>query len=206
MKKYLSILFVCALVLSFGTSYVFAQTDGSATNLLDTNSAKNTIQAEKDKIRSSVEQIRTEAKQNIENLKLKIQTGKNKVKMQTAIERITGREDVLQKFDTAIEKLSTLKDNINTKITKLEAQDLNTDTAKAEVAIADEKITEAKGKMADMSTLLSTSANELSKDDKTTLKQLAEDVQNLVKDAHLALNEAVSSLKDELQNKINPPN
>ena len=208
MKKYLSIFFVCALTISLGGTYANAQTTDSQKENL-----KNKVRAEvqqmredvattKEAIHVEIEKVREDAKVKMDALKVKMQTEKSKVKAAILETRITGREEVLQKFDTDIEKLNTLESNVNTKITKMEAQGVDTTEAKAQVLIADGKIAEAKGKIAEASTLLSNSSNELTKENKAQLKQLTMDIQTLVTDTHAALNQAVQSLKVKLQNKI----
>ena len=166
------------------------------------NNVKEEIKTEKEKIKNQIEKIREETKQKIDDLKTKILSEKNKIKAKIEEKRITGREDALKRFDIAITKLDTLKNNVNEKITKFDTQEINTEKAKAQILIADEKIAEIKTKVSEASTLLSLSLNELTKENKTKLKQLTKDTQTLVKEAHLALNEAVKSLKEELKNKV----
>ncbi len=207
MKKYLSTLFVGTLIVSSGTSFVFAQTTtpvSSETNTIQAQieQIKENAQTEKEQAQSEITKVRNEAQQKMKAFKTKIQAGKNKIKAQAGVARIADREDALAKFDDAIAKLNTLKDNVNIKIGTLEASGMDVTNAKAQIAITVEKIAEAQAKVADTSTLLSGSLNELSKDNQAQLKQLVEDIQTLVKDAHLALNQAVGNLKEQMQNKI----
>jgi len=211
MKKYLRILFVVALLLSF-SPLAFAQIDNpidSAQNLQtkitsDTvTSTPDTTGVQSEQVKTEVEKIRDAASQKMLNFKVKIQAGKNKTKIEAGMAIISGREDALAKFDNAIAKLGILKDDVNTQIAKFELGGLKVENAKAEVDITTEKIAEAESKVADISTLFSNSASELFKDDKATLKQTAADIETLIQDAHSALNQAVLNLKEEMQNKIN---
>ena len=169
----------------------------------DIQQIKDTAVLEKESAKADIAKIRDASKQKMESLKANIQSIKNKTKAKVAETRIIGREDALQKFDNTIEKVDTLKENIDTKITKLEAQGINTTEAKTAITTAENKITDAKTKIAEASTLLASSTNELSKNDKIQLKQLTLDIQSLIVDSHQALNQAVVSLKGEVQNKIN---
>lgn len=268
MKKYINTLFICALVLFFGTSFAFAETknrqgigctseaklcsDGSSVGRtgpncefakcpsgddrfferdngmlkkekIKDNIEKNKLEKEdleddeeinddtdteeateiqREQIKAEIEKIREEAKQKIEALREKIRSEKNKIKAKISEARIIGREQALQRFDFAIEKLNALKDNVKAKITKLEAQGINVEKAKEQVVIAETKVVEAKIKVAEASTLLSASVNELTKENKAKLKKLTQETQALIKDAHQALNEAIKFLKSEIKNRI----
>ena len=216
-------LFVCALVLSFGT-LAFAQTDTTTnTNQQNRETLKNeingarntfnqgkldvrnqaelekenikTAETDREQMKADIEKIREDAKQKIESLKATAQGIKNKAKATIAQARILGREEALQRFDQAIEKINALKDKVNTQIAKLDARGIDTQKAKDLVATADAKILEAKSKTAEASTLLASSTNELTKENKTKLVGLTQDIQTLINDAHGALNDATKYIK-----------
>ena len=146
-------------------------------------------------MKADIQKIRDDARQKIEDLKTSIGKIKSKAKATLAQARIMGREDSLNRFDQAIEKITTLTDKVNSQITKLEAKGLNVQIAKDMVKTAEGQIVEAKQKVADASTILSASTNELSKADKEKITQISKDTQSLINAAHQSLNDAVQYLK-----------
>ena len=63
-------------------------------------------------------------------------------------------------------------------------------------------LNEAKTKIAEANALLSLSIDELSTENRTTLRTLAQDTQTLLKNAHQSLNDAIKSLRDALKMKV----
>lgn len=148
------------------------------------------------------ENAREQAKQKMEDLKAEIKNEKDQVKAKEKEDRITGRENALEKFDNAVERISELKDRVNAAIVALEAKGVVTTDAKTFALTADTKLTNAKIKIVEAHALLVVSINELTPENKASLITLAQDIQTLIKDAHLALNNAVKSLKDAVKLKI----
>ena len=134
---------------------------------------------------------REEIKQKMEDLREKIKE-----------ERITGREKALERFEAAVERMNTLKDRVNDYIIKLEAKGVDVANAKNFVATAETKLNAAVVKITEANTLLSASIDELTSEDKTKLRTLAQETQTLIKEAHQALNDAIKSLKEALKAKI----
>jgi DNA repair exonuclease SbcCD ATPase subunit len=210
MKKYLNVFLILVLVFLISTSVAFAiatpSKNDKAMNLKEKSETekmdlKNKIQANKEEVKAEIEKTREEAKTKIEALKTKIQSEKDKKKAKISEDRILGREKALERFDKIINKLNTLKESVNSKITKLEARGINTDTAKKEVATVEAKIIEAKGKVAEISKILSESTNQLSKENKTKIRQLAQETQALLREVHQSLIKAIKYLRDTLKNK-----
>jgi hypothetical protein len=122
--------------------------------------------------------------------------------MKTKELRIVGREKALERFDKAIERITDLKDRINTHINKLEAKEVAVVDAKKFVAIADTKIKDAKDKITEINLLFSLSIDKLTMENKTKLKTLIKSTQTLIVEAHKALKDAIKSLKDGVKIKM----
>ena len=154
-----------------------------------------------EKMREEREALREGAKAKFQTLKEGIKNEKDQVRAKIKEARIIGREKVLAVFDKMTEKITNLKDRIVFQITKLEAKGV--DTAKAEefITVAEGKLGEAETKVAEINALLAISADQLSAENKASLRTLKEEVQNLIKETRQAFGNAVKSLKDSIQAK-----
>ena len=101
-----------------------------------------------------------------------------------------------------IELLRLVKEKINALIAKFELKGVVTVDAKAFVATAEIKLNDAKKKIVEINVLLAASINELTLENKTKLRTLAQETQTLIIEAHSALKEAVKSLKTEIKIKM----
>lgn len=153
-------------------------------------------------MRKKNETIRAEAKMKMDALKANIKAEKDKKKATTQELRITGRENALKRFNMAIEKMLALTEKVNTQITRLKAKGVDVTSAASFEATAETKLTEAQAKIKEANTLFATSTDELSATDKATLKTLVTDTENLLKETHEALNQAIKSLRDALKVKM----
>lgn len=98
--------------------------------------------------------------------------------------------------------MTNLKNKVNEKITELKAKGVDTAEAEAFVATAGAKLNEAKDKIAEMNTLLASSIEKLTLEQKTELRKLAQETQTLLVESHRALRDAVKSLKDAVKAKM----
>ena len=211
MKRYISLLLVLAIALVVNVSTIRAE-DSSSSNTsgnTKTNLTKEArlkaladFKAKRDALEMEIKTKREEFKQKMEDLKSKIKLEKDKAKAKIEEARIVGRENALQRFDAAVLRMSNLKDRVKTQITKLITKGVNVTDAQNLVVIAETKLTAAKAKIADANALLANSTNELSKDQKTKLRTLAQEIQTLVKDIHQTLNAAIKSLKNQLKIEV----
>ena len=182
MKKYLALFIV--LVVAFTISTSVTQAENSST------------------YRSA----REEMKQKIEGLRAKIKDERDTAKARIKEVRITGRENSLQRFDFALERIINLKERINNQIIKLKEKGINVTNAKNFLEIANTKLDGAEEKITEINKLLTASIDELTLENKTKLRTLAMETQTLLKDAHLALNDSIKSLKDEVKVKLEKGN
>ncbi len=150
--------------------------------------AREALKEKREALKLKAEKLREEAKTKMENLKAKIKDA-------AGLKRYEGRENALHRFDEQVEKVMKLRDRVNGKISEFEAKGLEVSEAKTHVATADVKLEEAKTKIAEMNSLLGTSANELTAENKTKLSGLAKDAGKLLKEAYQELNMAVKILK-----------
>ena len=170
------------------------------TEVQDNNEeAKQRIQILKEDIRNQIKSAREQAKQKMEDLKIKIREEKDKIKSEREQTRIDIRERALERFDKIVEKITNLKDRVNSQIVKFEARGVDVVNAKDFVVTAETKLNEAEAKIAEINVLLSASVGQLTAEEKTTLRTLTQDTQTLVKEAHQALIDAIKSLKDNLK-------
>lgn len=149
---------------------------------------------------------REAAKQKLAVLKEQIKKEKNDVQVKIKMVRVAGRENALARLDAAVLRITNLKVKVVAEIAKLEAKGVDVSSAKNSVATAETKLTAANEKIAEINTLLSASINELVKGDKTKLRTLGQDTETLIKDAHLALIDAIKSLKEGLKAKVDAEN
>jgi hypothetical protein len=163
---------------------------------------RTTFETAREEMKSKIEALRQEAKIKMEALKASIKTEKDAAKAKIKEARIASREKILVRFDEVVKNLTGLEVRVNARITALEAKGVDTTAAKASVAIADAKLLDIKTKVAAANTLLAKSINQLTTEDKATLKTLVMDTQTLVKDARQALKDAVKSLKDSVKVKL----
>ena len=187
-----------AIILTFSLNTIFARAQDTATSTQ--NSKKIDIQNQRDTILSQIQTMRDATKQKMEDLKTQIKNGKNKAQVKIKTARIAGREDILNKFDEKISNINNLKDKINEQIKKMDAKNIETTDAKNFVSDSETKLTIAQGKVTEISALFVGSADILSTENKTKLKQYTIDAQNAIKDAHTALAKAVQSLKNKVVN------
>jgi len=187
MKKYLILFVVLLMALSVNVRAVRAQGE------------RNEVRAQ---MKERVEAMRMEAKQKMDALRVQIKGEKDAAKARIKELRITGREQALTRFDTAVERINNLKNKVDAYILTLEAKGLDTAEAKSFLATANAKLNDATAKIAEMNALLSASIDELSKENRTKLVTLAQDTQKLIREAHLALGDAVKSLKDAVRKKV----
>ena len=220
MKKYLSLFVLSvALVMIFTISDVakaeeagtFSDTDSVKTDLKQKrkeikNEIKNKrdefkIQAEvkRKELKQQIETTREEAKQKMRDLKEKVKGEKDTAKVKIKELRIAGREKALERFDAAVLRIDNLKGKISAQIVKFEARGVAVAKAKDFVATAETKLNEAKAKKIEANKLFSVSSEELTSENKTTLRTLTKEIQTLIKESHKALNNAVKSLRDSIK-------
>ncbi|HAS81028.1 MAG: Borrelia P83 multi-domain protein [Candidatus Nomurabacteria bacterium GW2011_GWE1_32_28] len=152
-----------------------------------------------EKIREEIQTRREEAKTKMEELRTQIGEIKDAAKAKIAEERIVGREKALERFDKVVENINELKNKVNDQITKLEIKGVDITTAENFVLTSETKLNDAKIKITEINTLLAISVDQLSDTDKTTLKEQIQNIQTLVKEAHQALNDAIKSLRENVQ-------
>ena len=204
MKKYLGFVAVAVLAFSFTAAPVFAKDDeGGKDSLKDKRETiKKEIELKRETWKKEFELKREEAKAKFEALKESLKKENDAAKANIKEGRLTGRENALGRFDGAVLRISDLRTKVDAQITKLKAKGV--DTAKAEEfsALAEDKLDEAKTKITDATTLLGTSIEKLTPDQKTKLRTLAQETQTLIKEAHSSLGDAVKSLKEAVKAKI----
>lgn len=151
--------------------------------------ARKVLQEKREALKEKAEKMREVAKTKMEALKAK-------AKDAASLRRYEGRENALHRFDNQVEKVTTLRDRLQTKITEVEARGVDATVAKTHIANADIKFEEAKTKIAEMNTVLASSTGELTTENKTKIQTLAKDAGTLLKDAYNELNLGVKALKE----------
>lgn len=226
MKKYLGLFIVIAMALIINTSQVKATENREETNEKNEVTLQGTGEAvvdyedsekkiddkedelrlfkiEKEKIKEAIKQSREEVKNKMEVLKEKIKEEKNKAKAKIKEERISGREQALERFDEAVKRIDDLKAKVIDQVAKMEAkQTVVPSEIKDLSTLAESKLTTAKAKIVEVNNILASSINELSKENKTKLVALSQEIQTLIKDAHLALNNEIIGLRQILKIRI----
>lgn len=224
-KKYLSLAIVLVMALSVGvfsanaedelerpeattTSYTPGTQERRENIKTEREEVKKSIEVKKDElkakreeVKNKIEAIREASKTKMEKMREALKLEKDKVKAKVKEERINNREQALKRFDLAIETITKNKERTNAHIVKVKALGVDTASTEATLATVDTKLTEAKSKIAEMNTLLATSVNEITKEQKDKLRTLTKDTQTLIKDAHNIIKTSVKTLKDAIKAK-----
>jgi F0F1-type ATP synthase membrane subunit b/b' len=150
-------------------------------------------------VKSKVDTLRAQATTKMEGLKEKIKTEKNKVTAKIKEERLKSREQALARFDVAIERVTTFENRVNVQMDKVAELGIDTTLAQTHVNTAHTKLEEAKTKVLEIHTMLAASTDEIKGDNKTKLKTMVTDTENLLKDSYKTLNDAVKALKDSVK-------
>lgn len=224
-KKYLSFTMILVMALSVGVFYANAEDSNGTPEATTTSytpsvkekreaiktereavrneieSKKNELATKREEVKNKIEAIRETSKTKMEQMREALKLEKDKVKAKIKEDRINNREQALKRFDNAIETISKNKERTNAHIVKVKALGVDTTSAETTLATVDLKLTEAKSKVAEMNTLLSTSVNEINKEQKDKLRTLTKETQTLIKDAHNSIKNAVKSLKDAIKAK-----
>lgn len=225
MKKYLGLFIVIAMAFVINTSQVKAIEDkeeesvknevtiqGTGEAVVDYEDSEEKIddkegeirlfKIEAEKIKEGIKQLREEAKSKMEALKEKIKEEKNKSKAKIKEERISGREQALERFDEAVKRMDDLKAKVIDQVAKMEAKNTIIPKEVKDLSILTEsKLTAAKAKIVEVNNILASSINELSKENKTKLVTLSQEIQTLIKEAHQTLNDEIIGLRQILKIK-----
>jgi len=162
---------------------------------------KKEMESEREKIKNEIDAKRLDLKTKMETLKESIKNEKNTSKAKVKEDRIIVRENALARFDKMVSNMVDLKNKINTQIAYFDTKKVDTTGAKVFITTGEIKLNDVESKIVEAHALLSTSLNELTSDEKTTLQNLNTDIQNLINEIHNTLDNAVKSLKDSLISK-----
>lgn len=203
MKKYLGFLAILLMAFSIGATSVMAVEGTSERDNLKEKreSVKKEIEAKRETWKKEFETKREEAKAKFEALREGLKAEKDAAKAKLKEFRLTGREKALERFDAAIGRMTSLKEKVDAQNEKLEAKGIDTSSAEALSAQAGTKLDEAEAKVTAATTLLGTSIEKLTEENKTELRTLAQETQTLIREAQTFLKEAVKSLKDAVKAK-----
>lgn len=169
---------------------------------LDQNLGTNTEKEEiKGEVKSKIDILRAQAASKMDALKAKIKTETNKATAKIKEERLKSREQALIRFDIAIERVATFEGRVNVQMDKVAELGIDTTLAQTHVNTAHTKLEEAKTKVLEIHTMLAASTDEIKGENKTKLKTMITDAENLLKDSYKTLNDAVKALKDSVKAK-----
>lgn len=219
-KKYLSLSIIVITALNLGVVQVNAE-NGADDQIQNTTTTINVaptrepykenreeLKIKRDNIKNNIEQKKIEIKTNreetknrMEDLREKLKSQKDKALVKIAEQRLLGREQALERFEKILETMSNNKNKIALQIPKVKELGLDTTKVEADLTLVDAKIIEAKNKVGEMSTILTTSTNQITKEQKDKLRTLAKDTQTLIKDAHNLIRESAKDLKELVKTK-----
>ena len=209
-----------AILLLFG-SVVLADNQEESSNINErnliqkqTNERKVEIGNKKQEIRDIQEKMREKASSSRAETK-DLREEKREIASSTRAETRKARltrvrntienhaKNIIAKFEAAIERITKLTNRIESRITKLDAEGVDTSKAKVLVAEAKVKTETAKQSLrtlgADITNALDEAENR--KDLSSKIRTAIETVQNNIKSAHQNLVEAITSLKAGLNEK-----
>ena len=120
MKKYLSLVLVSLFAVLFSSSFALAQDTTPTTTdngySQQVQAIKQEVKTVSDTAKADIQKARTVAQQKMEALKASLKSVKNTALNQIKQLRLTNREEALTRFDSAVTRINTLKDNINAEI------------------------------------------------------------------------------------------
>lgn len=178
---------------------------------------KAEMEQKREEIKNQMEAKRDEMEQKRENIKDQIETKREEIKdkmeerRETALSVIKERldkfsENVVKRFNAAIERLETLANRIDSRIAKMEEEGLDVLNAKELLSIAEVKIETAKTSTAGISlesqAVVSdsdTSSTTTIKANFDTLRRQIETAKTDIKAAHTALVDVINTLKPGLR-------
>jgi len=226
-KKIIYTFFISAFMFTLSTSFVLAEYDTSKeeavpvptlydsktnSDVLETEEIRreNKIRAfkmERVEVKEKIETLREEAKQKMEDLKEKAKEVKDKTKAKIQEERLMGREQAIERFDNAVNRVEDLKYKVLTQVSKMEVKGMIIpNTTKDLSVLAEAKLSDAKIKIAEINTILASSTNTLTKENKAELNRLTQETQTLIREAHVILNDEIMELRKILKEKIQSTN
>jgi chromosome segregation ATPase len=162
---------------------------------------KAEIDAKKDEIDEKKDTIKAQIEERRQNIKSEVEERKSNA-VGVIKERIgTFTQNVIKRFNAAIERLDTLAGRIDSRIAKIEAEGGDTAKAKELMAVAKTQLETAKistsGVELEVKALISVEASTTAeiKDEFDSLKDQIEKAKGDIKKAHSSLIEVINSLK-----------
>jgi len=202
MKKYLGLLLALVMLFSVGAPLVRAENEENDNREQSRTEMREKREALREEVKLRLETTREEAKQKMEALRERIKEGRDEAKAKVQELRIVGREKALERFDKAIERMGGLEEKISAKLMELEEKGIDTTGAETLLETAKDKLADAKSKVVEMNSLLSTSLDQLTLENKTQLRTWAQETRTLLVEAHRALVDAIKSMKDAVKAQI----
>lgn len=162
---------------------------------------KADIDAKKDEINEKKDTIKAQIEERKQNIKSEVEERRSNA-VGVIKERIgTFTQNVIKRFNAAIERLDTLTERIDSRIAKIEADGGDTTKAKELMAVAKTQLETAKvstsGVELEVETLISVEASTTAeiRDEFDSLKDQIEKAKGDIKKAHASLIEVINSLK-----------
>ncbi|NQV88171.1 MAG: hypothetical protein HQ402_01260 [Parcubacteria group bacterium] len=175
---------------------------------------KTEIENKKQEIRDIQEKIREEAsstKAQMKDLREEKREIASSTRAETREARLTRvritvenhTKNIIAKFESAIERITKLTNRIESRITKLDAEGVDTSKAKVLIADAKAKTEIAKQSLRTLGADITNALNEAEnrKDLSSKIRTAIETVKNNIKSAHQSLVEAITSLKAGLNGR-----
>src|SRR3989344_6361258 len=184
MKKFLGLFIVLVMAFTWNAPSVFAEDDGLPSDdfKVKREEVREEMKLKREEMKKEWEAKREEAKTKMEALRESVKAEKDEARAKIKEARVAGREKALERFDNAVERMNNLKERVNAQIEKLTAKGIDTEAAEGFVATAETKLGLAKEKIAEATTLLATSIDQLTAQNKTKLRTLAQETQTLLKE------------------------
>lgn len=204
MKKYL---FLTAILVLGLVGVVQAQAEDGDRNkperplmqILGQGGMTEELKADRAEVLEQMRVAREEAKAKFEALRERIKEERDAAKAKIKELRLEVRGKFLERFDGAVARMEALEERVNAAIVRLGEKGIDTEDAEAFMVTADEKLEEAKEKITELNELLAKSIDQLTAEDKTSLRTLAQETQALLRETHEAIKSAVKSLREEVQ-------
>jgi hypothetical protein len=204
MKKYLLLVIVFGLML-VGVHSLEAKEGGEKAGvgpLGGSPELREERQEAREEMVQKIQAAREEAKQKFEALREALKNEKDAAKAKIKELRLEVRGKFLERFDGAVARMEALEEKVDAAINNLDEKGVDTSEAQAFEDTAEEKLDEAKDKITEINVLLAKSIDQLTAEDKVSLRTLAKDTQTLLQEVHQALKDAVKSLRQAVQEKL----
>jgi F0F1-type ATP synthase membrane subunit b/b' len=163
---------------------------------------KESAQARRAELIEQAKQIRAESKARIEAMRAEVAVEKDEAKARVRAQMVDNREAILQRFDKNLEIIERNKDKV-AEILETRIAPLGLDLTSAEESLAEVEanIVLTKEGVAKISVIITTSPEEITKEQREELVVLRNEFVDLIKESNSLLRSIIKDIKEDIRNQ-----